>query len=518
MKFSPQQSRFLDWCAQGSGSSVLVAVAGAGKTTTLLAGVERIAGQVAILAYNRKISEEIKAKLVERGIEFRKAQAGTCHSFGFNAYRKAFPRARVVEDKVAKIVEARIPDEMKSAAAPIAKLIGLAKQSAFGIVGPIDDAAAWAALADHHDVFDEPEEGDPLDPAEAIAFAIGALKVSNRDTDTVDFDDMIYLPLLLRVRFWRFDAVMIDEAQDTNAARRALVRALVRPGGRVIAVGDPAQAIYGFTGADADSIDLIAKDFNAIRMPLTVTYRCPKAVVAFARQWVDHIEAHESAPAGSVEQLTAAQFVDRFVTPAALDASMAILCRVTKPLVALAFRLIARGIACRVEGREIGAGLKKLAGKWKSARTTDKLRHRLEDFLARETTRYLAKGQEARAQEVDDRVQTLLCIIDAVETAGGSTVAAVDARIDEIFADNVSGVLVLSTIHKSKGREWPTVFWLDRKGTCPSPWARKDWQIGQENNLCYVAATRAQERLIEIPAISDMPIAKPAADATTTAA
>jgi ATP-dependent exoDNAse (exonuclease V) beta subunit len=42
------------------------------------------------------------------------------------------------------------------------------------------------------------------------------------------------------------------------------------------------------------------------------------------------------------------------------------------------------------------------------------------------------------------------------------------------------------------------VFWLDRAGTCPSKWARQAWQAEQENNLCYVAATRSMSELIEI--------------------
>jgi superfamily I DNA/RNA helicase len=70
--------------------------------------------------------------------------------------------------------------------------------------------------------------------------------------------------------------------------------------------------------------------------------------------------------------------------------------------------------------------------------------------------------------------------------------------IDELFDDNVTGILTLSTIHKAKGREWEQVYWLNRATTCPSPWARQDWQKEQEKNLCYVAATRAKHELIEL--------------------
>jgi len=66
----------------------------------------------------------------------------------------------------------------------------------------------------------------------------------------------------------------------------------------------------------------------------------------------------------------------------------------------------------------------------------------------------------------------------------------------QIFADNVSGVMTLSTIHRSKGRNL-SVYWLDRFNTCPSRYRAK---IGKNsrNNLCYVAATRAMEELIDL--------------------
>jgi superfamily I DNA/RNA helicase len=59
-------------------------------------------------------------------------------------------------------------------------------------------------------------------------------------------------------------------------------------------------------------------------------------------------------------------------------------------------------------------------------------------------------------------------------------------------------VLVLSTIHKAKGREWEVVLWYDKANTCPSKWARQQWQQDQEVNLQYVAATRAQHALVDL--------------------
>src|SRR5260370_5986739 len=111
----------------------------------------------------------------------------------------------------------------------------------------------------------------------------------------------------------------------------------------MIAVGDRHQAIYGFTGADADSLDLIAKDFSCSRLPLTITYRCPKTVVNFAHKWVGHITAAETAPAGSVSTVKMADFMKR----KDLTDGSAVLCRVTKSLVFPAFHLIHARVPCR---------------------------------------------------------------------------------------------------------------------------------------------------------------------------
>ena len=99
-------------------------------------------------------------------------------------------------------------------------------------------------------------------------------------------------------------------------------------------------------------------------------------------------------------------------------------------------------------------------------------------------------------------------------TEGELTVASYDyAPATILEGDNVTGMITLSTIHKSKGREWKRVFWLDRLNTCPSPFAKQAWESQQEVNLQYVAATRSMSELIELspPAANTNTPAKPAA-------
>jgi superfamily I DNA/RNA helicase len=493
MQWSPQQAAFLDWAVEGKGSVVLEAVAGAGKTTVLMEAGKLMPGQVAYMAYNRKIVDEAKAKLAAAGVDWKKMQANTAHGFGFAAYRKFRPNVRVDDKKTYAVIDRTLtgqPHPLAPWFAVIVQLVSLAKQSAYGIAGPADDYHAWTTMAEHFDVFDE-DDGAPR--KKVIEAAMDVLARSSEDYDVIDFDDMIYMPLLHRCKFWQFDVVMVDEAQDTNAARRALVRTMVRKGGRVVAVGDRHQAIYGFTGADADALDLIARDHSCSRMPLTVSYRCPQSVVAFARKWVSHIEAAPTAPEGEVSSTTLADFMRRND----LDSGAAVLSRTNKPLAQLAFRLIRQRTPCRVEGRDVAEGIKKLMTRWKVS-SLDALETKLEVYLARETTKLLAAKKEAKLAYVEDAVETVRVVIDQCRLEGKHKVSDATDHVDAIFGDNVRDVLTLSSIHKAKGREWPRVFWLDRAGTCPNKWARQEWQLGQETNLCYVAATRAQQQLIEV--------------------
>ncbi len=503
--WSPQQTAFFDWCKKGVGSLVLRAGAGTGKTTTIMEGTKHLLGSTAVLAYNTKIADVLKAKVLAMfGADgWKRCKAGTVHSFGLAIIKGVYPKVRVDSDsrKVPDLVDAFVADvgPLVRYRGQIAKLVGLAKQSAFGVAGAgpaIADNHAWLEMADHFDLIDADDTFAPL--AEIVEAAQAVLLKSNQDVAVIDFDDMVYLPLVLNLRVkYPYDNVVIDEAQDTNAARRALCRILLKKGGRLIAVGDECQAIYGFTGADADALDLIASDFNCEKLPLSVTYRCPKAVVKFAHQWVDadHLVAAPEAPEGVVSATTMVDFLKRND----LNGEAAVLCRLNAPLVALAFALIRQRTPCRIEGRDIGNSIKKLLQRWKVS-TLNALSTKLDAHLARETTKLLAAKKETLLAQVQDQVETVRVIIDQCRAENKHSVADAVAFVDTLFGDNVTNMLTLSSIHKSKGREWQKVFWLDRLGTCPSKWARQAWQQQQERNLMYVAATRAQAELIDLEA------------------
>ena len=501
---SDQQLAVVRWVYEGTGSLELLARAGCGKTFTLKRVVEAIVdgrfGDVALMAYNKKIADELKVWLEEAKFDWRVAQAGTVHSFGFSAWRKIAPNVRVDDKKLANIIkeqsfqpEGAIYAECDTA---IAKLASLAKQRAIGHLGRIEDTALWWDIWDHFGIEDDVSED--VDVAAVIRAAQAVYRISlNQCREVIDFDDMILAPLYFKARFWPKDWILLDESQDTNPARRALAMAMLKPRtGRMIFVGDPCQAIYGFTGADSDSMNQLKQATNAVTMPLNVTRRCPKLVVAEAQRLVPDFKAWEDSEDGVIRAI---KFEE--LDAEGLGKTDAILCRNTAPLVTTAYSLLSRGIACRVEGREIGTGLIKLARRWK-IKTLDRLLTKLEDFEARQTAKFMSKGQEGRVEALVDQIDCLRVIINRCLLQKRDLVDDLVADIDRMFGntpdDRLPEVLTLSTVHRSKGREWHRVYILGRDRYMPSPYAKKAWQQVQEVNLEYVAITRALRELIDV--------------------
>lgn len=496
---SPQQTDFISWCKNGAGNAILQAVAGAGKTTTILQACAVTAnGSVQIAAFNKRIADEIKLKVAAMGMNGR-VSADTFHALGFRAWRNiASPKLKVDGNKLHQIADENTPQYLKSFAV---KLVSLAKQQGIGLRHlSIRNKLLYNEIIDHHGLVEllskngEIEVTDEL-VEEGIEAAINMLLESNKRIHyVIDFDDMLYAPLLENVRIKQSNWVFVDEAQDSNTVRRMFVRKMMNLDSRAVFVGDERQAINGFAGADNESMQTIKKDFNCIELPLTVTYRCPKLVVSQAQILVSYIEAHDTAPEGVVDNISFEDF-----TKTKFNATDAILCRNTAPLVSVAYSLIKQGIGCRVEGKDIGAGLLALANRWK-IRDLSRLLDKLEEFAEKRIDKMMSEGKEVAAANFSDRVDSLKVIIEMLPP--GSDINTLQQTITTMFGDSTEKyakqLLTLSTVHKSKGREWETVFLLGREQFMPSRYARQEWQKIQEDNLIYVAITRTQHRLVYV--------------------
>jgi DNA helicase-2/ATP-dependent DNA helicase PcrA len=500
-KVTPQHAAFFAWVedpAPAHKAAILEAVAGSGKTSTLIQATRRIplTEKGIYVAFGKRVVDDIKGRLP------RHIPASTMHSVGFRTVLAHFGKrvdSKPDTKKTYKLFDefTRRDPRLVEYGATVAKLV--AKAKAFGIVptdvpgtyGLIDDTPeSWAELIEHFKI--EPPNYDPAKMPTAIEIARNVLRLGltfDKDHRSIDFDDHLYLVVAYRLPLTRYKWVLVDEAQDISPVQRAMLHTMIAmKTGRLVAVGDPAQAIFGFRGSDADSLNAIAREFNATPFPLSITYRCPTSVVALAQPYVPHLTAAADAPVGDVQTNVPLSRLDA-VGPDMWRPTDLVICRNNAPLVTLAYRLLKQRVACKVLGRDIGAGVKSLLKKIRAKDLPDLLA-RAEQYKIEQTAKLLAAGKDAQIEGLEDRVETLKAF--AVEARD---LYSMEQAIDDLFAEDVTSMVTLSTVHKAKGAEAPRVIILDPK-RMPSKGARQDWEIQQERNILYVAYTRAKETLI----------------------
>jgi DNA helicase-2/ATP-dependent DNA helicase PcrA len=492
---TPEHAAFFAWVedpAPTHKAAILEAVAGAGKTATLIEATKRIPkDQKSIyVAFGKRVVDDIKGRLPSH------IPASTMHSIGCRAVMAHFGKrinGRADTRKTFKLFDEFTQRNTRLAeyAPTVAKLVSKAK--AFGIVptdvpntyGLVDDTPeSWSELIAHFGI--EPPNFDPTKLQTAIDIARNVLRmglVFDEKHRSIDFDDQLYLCVAYRLPLTRYKWVLVDEAQDISPVQRKMLHNMVAMRtGRLIAVGDPAQAIYGFRGADSDSLGAIASEFDATPFPLSVTYRCPTSVVELAQPYVPHLRAAPRAPQGSIE-------LNRPIDSIDWEPTDLVVCRSNAPLVTLAYQLLRRKIACKVLGRDIGAGVKSLLRKLDANDLPDLLQL-AEEHKIEQTAKLIAAGKEAQVEGLEDRVETLKAF--AVEARN---LYDLERAIDDLFAEDVTEMVTLSSVHKAKGAEAWRVIVLDPR-RMPSKGAKQEWEIQQERNIVYVAYTRAKHTLI----------------------
>lgn len=493
---SEYQQGVVDWLLDGKGHAVVEAVAGSGKTTTLLSLAKYIRESALFLAFNKHIATELNDRL-----SLTSVTASTIHSAGFAAIRRKFGRVRVDGSKYWKLCRDlerssirrhRVGDMSLSQLTvedlrdlqPARDLRKLADLARLQLVD-LEDNDAIRSIAYEHDMVDL---WPVLDWAcEGVRQVV---RQGNRDTHTIDFTDMIYLPAHLGLTGDQYAWVFVDECQDLSPAQLATARLQCATGGRMLFVGDSNQAIYGFAGADVDSVDTIVEETGAETLPLSICYRCPTSHLDLARELVPQVENAPNAEEGEVVDL------EEDDLPEHLTGGDLVLCRITAPLVKLCFNLIKDGVFARIRGREIGEQLARIV-----KRISDRPGYRFAEF-----SRHLRAWESEEVKTImirnhgDEDDPAIHAVQDKAEAimelyahCKPDSTDGLVREIKALFSDDRPSVW-LSTVHRAKGLEADNVYILC-PDLLPFPRAKKAWQRRQEYNLKYVALTRATHRL-----------------------
>lgn len=445
------------------------ALAGAAKTSTLVLIAEAIPQTTILcLAFNKKIATEMQERLPAN------CTAKTLNSLGHGIWSQTIGKRLTLQtDKTYSLVKQHIEampkgEEQQHAyetMADIMKMVDGGKTAGYVPDGHFPHAKGLMDDSEFEGWLDEAPTPVQWDIVKAVSIKSMQLALQG----TIDFNDQILMPAVFPSSFPVYPLIMVDETQDLSALNHRMLKKLVKK--RLIAVGDECQSIYGFRGAHQDSMDLLQRTFNMRKLILSISFRCPIAVVEHARWRAPHMRWPEWAKQGEVRTL-------KVWTADHIPENAAIICRNNAPLFRTALRLLKQSRRVQIVGNDIGKGLIKHMKKFGPlTMPQDQVLVSIEIWKNEKLAKTRSPGS------VLDQAECMVLFAEQGKDLGDAI-----AYAEHIF--NSQGPIQLMTGHKSKGLEFDEVFVLDAK------LIRLD--EGQEKNLLYVIQTRAKQSLTYI--------------------
>lgn len=466
MNPTTEQSTILTAATTTSDNLMLNALAGTGKSATLKLIDRHIKTRPSLyLVFNKR--NQLEAVEAQKAGEFRDTTTiKTFNGLGHGIWAKYITGSIHLDPrKPQSIFRAHVdglkPSERGAAWKHYMVIMdGFAKARNLGYI-PDGHARSDHSLISRETLHRHMDE-EPTDDAADLLDDLLLESIRLAYAGHIDFSDQIYMPALFGGTFPKFPLVLVDEYQDQAPINHALLRKLIH--NRVIGVGDPWQNIYGFRGAQAAGMESAVAQYSMTELPLSVSFRCPQAIVEAARWRVPHFQWHN--PGGSVHAL------DVFEGSSFHDGDT-IICRNNAPLIKLAFHLLSAGKSVSVLGSDIGPRVVKLLQKLGDP---DLSRARTFEAIEQWREERLIAGSKSAGDLAD-------CM--RVFASHGDSLGAAISYAEHLFKQ--SGTIRLLTGHKSKGLEFDRVYFLD-------PWLLDDSE--QDLNLRYVIQTRSRNSLM----------------------
>lgn len=472
---TPEQQLIIDAAKSTKDNLVIEALAGAAKTTTLTMIAKALPNTpILAIAFNKRIAEEMVKRLPAN------ATSKTLNAVGHRAWSDQIRKRLILnKDKTYENFKA-LTDELKASRQFEERALLFDQQG--DTLKAVRNAKTWGwvpeQLGNKSLISDEEFEeriGGVIDDDINLPLVkeLVIKGIQQAYQGLIDFDDQIYMPTLFGGQWPKFPLVMIDEAQDLSPINHAMLSRLVTQ--RLVAVGDPYQSIYGFRGAQSDSMNALAVQYNMTRLSLSVSFRCPIKVIEKARSRAPHMQWPEWAVPGEVNQL------ERWTAESIPDHA-AIICRNNAPLMHIALELLKDGRGAQLVGMDLGPQLVKMLKKMGDpSLTCEEVHIKIEEWK----NERLKKGKNIAS--ITDKAECLAVFADFGTTLGGAI-----AYAEHIFSAH--GLIQLLSGHKSKGLEWDVVYHLD-PWRIPGKFANSEEEREQEANVRYVIETRPKQVL-----------------------
>lgn len=487
MEYSKFQKDIFNFTETGKGHGIVNAVAGSGKTTTIIKAMEKTIGNAIFLAFNKSIATELSKKVPSN------VETSTLHAAGLKIIRSYKNKFKIETKKIEWILNDYQPlaiidsmdwetkGDLYRTRNVVKKMVGLVKNT----FTDYTNSEALQNLADFYDVEYFPAY------QEHIKYVIEESLRRYEKRGQIDFDDMIWIPVIMKMKMkYKYDWVFVDETQDLNKTQLELVLKLVKDIGRIIAVGDPKQSIYGFRGADTGAMDNMKSVLNATELPLSVCYRCPSSHVDNVKNLVPQIESFDKAIEGTIESIEDNKFIEKVTA----ENNPLILSRVNSLCTKYALQLLAEGYKAVIKGKDFGRMLQNIIKKLK-AKSLNDLHKKLYNWKENEISKLNKRNASVSLKDnVNDKYNTLIAIIDSCDS-----LQCVTVTLERLFSDDDNvNCFTFSTVHKAKGLEAETVYIL-APSMFPLIWKNQlTWEYEQELNIKYVAYTRSLNKLVEV--------------------
>jgi DNA helicase-2/ATP-dependent DNA helicase PcrA len=508
----------------------VLAGAGTGKTRAI---THRIAHGVAtgiyapteVLAvtFTTRAAGEMRGRLHRLGAPG--VQARTFHSAALRQLRWFWPTTyggelpTLTESKLAMVAGAARRLRVQTDQALLRDLASEIEWAKVSNVGPDD----YAAVADRR--------GRAVSGVdhETVGRLFAGYEEVKRSQARMDMEDVLLLTAGMLAEEERVAAqvraqykwFVVDEFQDVSPIQSALLDLWLGGRDEICVVGDPAQTIYSFAGADATYLrDFPRKFAGTTSVELSRNYRSSPEVVDAANAVLAGSEStsvrlRAQRPSGPKVRYTpaadevaeadavadAAGVLIRGGTPAS---KIAVLFRINAQSEAFEEALASRGLPYVVRGAtrfferpEVRQAVTLLRGAVRSEDESAPLLDLLRATLA--GMGWTSEAPTTRGQ-TRDRWESLQALMTMAEEAGEMTatdfVADLDRRASEQHAPAAGGI-TLATLHAAKGLEWDAVFLAGmHDGAMPLMHATTDAEVEEERRLLYVGMTRAREHLV----------------------
>jgi DNA helicase-2/ATP-dependent DNA helicase PcrA len=531
---------------------LIEALAGTGKTTALLELLKTLPQKsVLVCAFNKAIQTELDGKI--RALAKPKGMVvhvKTMHSIGLSIVKQHYPSLDVDGDSTELLVikaEARHGKGSARTRYAAVRLVRTIKDTRIEITPSgkpwsIDAEDAWD-VANEFDIFQRLNESE-MERAVQLALTAYDLSLDVSQRDSIDFCDMVWMPVALGLSSQsRYHAVIVDEWQDLSAPQFELMKRMIAPGGRLIMAGDIKQAIYGWRGATGEMIrtELLtgtraplasvgpgvkgAPIRPAKALPLTVTWRCSKAVTVEAQKLVPAIQHAPDAEVGTVSTIALADLPLRLGQGRSEKIHTFVLSRNNADLLDAEFRLWREKMRFQLNaGQDMLEPLFHLLDYTLNLSTSEAFTASLADWRDKQHAKAAKTNAPCTAwlARVDEQHGMLTRALHyAVRPTG------IKQLLRDLLQPGTTGVM-LSSVHKVKGLEAERVFLLKQtfQRHRPPPWVtcrscggsgdgevrgrdcsncngegmfvyRDTYGLDQEElNVEYVAITRAKTHLV----------------------